>query len=318
MNSDAFSTSTPDPWRKWLLIQAAGIGLALGGVRYYFTHPQRTVVPLPPDLARGSAEVFRAGLDRTRLHGVWLGGHGKRTIIHHHGFGSCGGVLVTRQPVFRQPRPARGRQAVGNNPLTAWPLIRVAQARGYNVLLVDARAHGRSDGPWDRKGNLAATDLAGWVRWLREEQGQAQVGLWGNSYGSVLGLVLATWSDRGGVDAMVLDSPAISGRGLYSGAVRKPFYWLMQPVVRNLANERLLKQIQASEVTLPILLIHGMADAHVPAWHSEEAYQALWSASAPARTELWLVPGANHLEALEVAPALYIERLLGWFERWLS
>jgi len=116
----------------------------------------------------------------------------------------------------------------------------------------------------------------------------------------------------------VLDSPAISGRGLYSGAVRKPFYWLMQPVVRNLANERLLKQIQASEVTLPILLIHGMADAHVPAWHSEEAYQALWSASAPARTELWLVPGANHLEALEVAPALYIERLLGWFERWLS
>jgi len=340
------------PWRKWLLLQtAAGIGLVVGGARYYFTHPQRVVATLPPDLAPGSREVFLPGSDGVRLHGVWMGGHGTRTIIHHPGYSSCGGIVLARPAGFRLVRPVgvvspwrperggaggqqrgdrrgrelvQGRQAQNGEPLTAWPLVRAALARGYNFLLVDARAHGKSDGPWDPKGMRAAGDLAGWVRWLREEQGQVRVGLWGNSFGSVLGLTLAACpveavpnAGCGALDAMVLDSPAISGTGLYAGVIRAPLYWVVQPVIWHLANGQLLEWLRQADVTVPILLIHGMADTHVPAWHSQEAYKLLWSADAPERTELWLVPGADHLEALEVAGEAYIQRTLGWFDRWL-
>jgi len=322
-------TTSHAAWQRWLLLQAtAGIGLLVGGVRYYFTHPQRVVASIPPDLAKNSQELFTHGDDGARLHGVWLGQgarRGVRTIIHHPGFSSSGGIVLGRQPPFRQivPFSANARNGVstrqirGGKSLTAWPLVRAALARGYNFLLVDARAHGRSDGPWDPKGLRAADDLMGWGRWLREEQGQTQVGLWGNSFGSVVGLTLATRPDHGGLNAMVLDSPAVSGRGLFAGVFHKPLYWVVQPVIWQLANDKLHAWLQKTAVTVPILLIHGMADTHVPPWHSEEAYRLIWSADAPERTELWLVPNADHLEALEVAPKMYIQRTLEWFDRWM-
>ena len=68
---------------------------------------------------------------------------------------------------------------------------------------------------------------------------------------------------------------------------------------------------------MPILLIHGTADGHVPAWQSERVYEAISDPKHPERTELWLVPGATHLESLEVAEEEYVERTLVWFDKWL-
>jgi len=328
-------TTSRAAWQRRLLLQAtAGIGLLVGGVRYYFTHPRRVMASVPPDLATSGRDVFIPGGDDARLHSIWLKGNKSsarqgrregRTIIHHPGFSSSGGIVLARQAPLRYVTPSpphirdsiEARRVPNNTALTAWPLVRAALARGYNFLLVDARAHGQSDGPWDPKGLLAADDLMGWVRWLRKEQGQTQVGLWGNSFGSVVGLTLATRPDHGGLNAMVLDSPAVSGRGLFAGVFHKPLYWVVQPVIWQLANDKLHAWLQKTAVTVPILLIHGMADTHVPPWHSEEAYRLIWSADAPERTELWLVPNADHLEALEVAPEMYIQRTLGWFDRWM-
>ena len=302
-------------WRRVLLPTAAGIGLAASGVRFYFTHPQRVFAATPTDLLPRAQDVIRTASDGAKLHAIWLtvasdgdAGRTGRTIVHHHGYGSCGGTVLARKP----------------EPLTAWPLVRVALGIGFNVLLIDARSHGRSGGSWDPKGNRAADDMAGWVKWLREEQAQDQVGLWGNSFGSVVGLmILANQGPAGGdvgdakLDAMVLDSPAISSQGLYSGVVHGPLYWVMQPVMKRLANGELLGQLKETRACNPVLFIHGMDDHHVPPWHSEEAYRLLWSRDDPERVELWLVPGADHLEAFELAPETYTNRCLQWFDKWM-
>ncbi|MCX6032404.1 MAG: alpha/beta hydrolase [Chloroflexi bacterium] len=315
--------------RSWLL-PAAGLGLAAAtAMRYYLTHPQRAVAELPGDLVAGAKDLFVTAEDGARLHAIWLGGRGDRTIIHHHGYNSSGGIVLARRlvmpPALQRPpfsRLSEGQLSafVGEDaePLTAWPLVRAALGRGYNCLLVDIRGHGRSDGPWDSKGALPMDDLLGWVRWLREEQGQRWAGLWGNSFGASVGLALAAQHAGGGIDAMVLDSPAISGRGLYSGRVRPPIYWAIQPVIQVLANHDLWRALQNVHAWMPILLIHGMADTHVPSWQSEQVYKLIWDATAPERAELWLVPGADHLEALEVAPEMYVKRTLDWFDRWLG
>ncbi len=314
--------------RSWLL-PAAGLGLAATAMRYYLTHPQRAVAELPPDLAAEAEDVFVAAEDGARLHAVWLGGRGERTIIHHHGYNSSGGLVLARRlvmpPALQRPpfsRLAEGQLSafLGEDaaPLTAWPLVRAALARGYNFLLVDIRAHGKSDGPWDSKGLLPMDDLMGWARWLRDAHGQVWVGLWGNSFGASVGLGLATRSASGGIDAMVLDSPAISGRGLYSGRVRPPVYWAIQPVIQMLANHELWRTLKSVRVWMPILLIHGMDDTHVPAWQSEQVYKLIWDAAAPERAELWLVPRADHLAALEVAPEMYVKRTLDWFDHWFG
>ena len=298
--------------------------LAAGGASFYFTHPQRVVAELPPDLAVISQDAYRPAADGARLHAIWLPGRNSqdgrphdRTIVHSHGFNSSAGVVLARS-AFYQRGVLRLANAEDAAPLLAWPLVRSAHARGYNFLLVDTRAHGRSGGRWDTTGVKAMSDMMGWVTWLRNTHDQLWVGLWGNSFGASIGLGLATRPACGGLDAIVVDSPAVTAEGLYSGVIQEPLYQAIQPVLRQLSSNLLMQRLEGERVWLPILLIHGMADTHVPAWQSQRAYEFIRNPKASERTELWLVPGADHLEALEVAPDEYVQRTLDWFDRWFG
>lgn len=309
--------------RRSLILQAAGVAVTAGSAAYYFTHPQRIVAELPSDLRQQAVDVTLAARDGARLHATWLPGQDggtrrpfDRTIVQHHGFNSSSGVILARK-AFYQRGVIRLPGRENGEPLLAWSLVRAGLARGYNFLLVDARAHGRSGGRWDTTGRLALADLADWVKWLREVHGQLWAGLWGQSFGASLGLALATRPAGGGIDAMVLDSPAVMAQGLYAGVVHKPFYYALQPVLQQLANKDLPQQLAAAHVWMPILLIHGQADTHVPVWQSEHAYGLIHDPARPERTDLWLVPGADHLEALEVAQEPYVRRTLAWFDQWM-
>lgn len=305
--------------RRALWLPAAGAGLAATATRYYLTHPQRVIVDLPPDLAARGQHVHLQANDGARLHAIWLpaGAHADRTIVHLHGYNGSAGLLVSRVPPVRRgvvKLPADG--AV--QPLCAWPLVRAGLARGYNFLLTDIRSHGLSGGTWDTTGRLAVSDAMGWAKWLREEHGQLWAGLWGNSFGASVGLALAAKASGGSFDAMALDSPAVTAEGIYSGLVRKPVYWAVQPVIYQLTDRKLLDELAAARVWMPILLVHGAADRHVPAWQSEGVYELIRDPQAPERTALWLAPGADHLEALGLVEQAYIARTLGWFDRWFG
>ena len=85
------------------------------------------------------------------------------------------------------------------------------------------------------------------------------------------------------------------------------FTTAIQPVLRQFANPELIRKIESEHVWMPLLLIHGAADTHVPAWHSQLVYRFVHDPDEPERSDLWLVPGAGHLEALEVAPEEYVQ-----------
>jgi hypothetical protein len=55
----------------------------------------------------------------------------------------------------------------------------------------------------------------------------------------------------------------------------------------------------------------------VPSWHSEQVYELIRNLEQPERSTLWLVPGAEHLQSLEVADAEYVRRVMEWFDKWL-
>lgn len=308
--------------RRSLVLQAAGAALAVGGAAYYFTHPQRVAAELPEVIEPNAHSVKVTATDGAVLHAIWIPGCGRdgkpfeRTIVHHHGFNSCGGVLLARRALFQRmavPLPwAEQRDA-----LCAWPVVRAGLERGYNFLLLDARAHGKSGGAWDPSGLLAVSDAALWARWLHEEHHQLWAGFWGNSFGAAVGLGLALRPSGGGYDAMVLDSPIVVSEGVYSGAVRPPLYAAIRPVLAQLGNRDLYPSLQAHRPWMPILLIHGADDGHVPAWQSQWVYDAIRDPEHPERTALWTVPGATHLESLEVAEEDYVRRTLDWFDKWL-
>ena len=312
--------------RRALWLPAVSAGLAATATRYYLTHPQRVAAELPADLAAAAQHIRLRGCDGSSLHAIWIAaGAGEqpgttqpdRTIVHLHGYNGSAGLLLSHVlPIRRAPVQLSG----GSSKMTlfAWPLVRAGLARAYNWLLVDIRGHGQSAGRWDTTGRLAVADAMAWAKWLREEHGQLWVGLWGNSFGASLGLALAVKASGGGFDAMVLDSPAVTAKGLYAGLVHKPAYWAIQPVLTQLSNRRLLDELAAAHVWMPIRLIHGEADRHVPAWQSQRVYDLIYDPAQPERSSLWLVSDADHLEALAVVPEAYLEQTLGWFDQWLG
>jgi fermentation-respiration switch protein FrsA (DUF1100 family) len=116
---------------------------------------------------------------------------------------------------------------------------------------------------------------------------------------------------------MVLDSAVVTSEGVYSGVVAAPLYAAIQPALQRLSNHALYASLQAHRPWMPILLIHGIEDGHVPAWQSERVYELIRDLDHPERTDLWLVPGAGHLQSLEVTPEEYVKRTLDWFDKWM-
>jgi abhydrolase domain-containing protein 17 len=61
------------------------------------------------------------------------------------------------------------------------------------------------------------------------------------------------------------------------------------------------------KLNCPVLIIHGRADSVVPFWHGERLFAM---AHEPKRA-LW-IDGADHNDAMIVAPAVYLKALRGF------
>ena len=64
----------------------------------------------------------------------------------------------------------------------------------------------------------------------------------------------------------------------------------------------------------PILFIHGDADTRIPVAHGYR----LKAASRNPVDELWVVPGADHVQAFSVQPDAYAAKVLQFFHRNLT
>ena len=61
--------------------------------------------------------------------------------------------------------------------------------------------------------------------------------------------------------------------------------------------------------SVPVLLIHGDRDHNIELRHSRRLHEA-----NPRSTRLWEVAGADHVNAIGVAPSQYKAEVLGWFQ----
>jgi fermentation-respiration switch protein FrsA (DUF1100 family) len=65
------------------------------------------------------------------------------------------------------------------------------------------------------------------------------------------------------------------------------------------------------ELAAPLLIIHGEADSQIPVEHARQIY----AHANPARTELWIVPDANHGHAHAIKGPQYEVRIRTFLER---
>lgn len=195
---------------------------------------------------------------------------------------------------------------------------------GFNVLMFDWRAHGRSEGETVTLGALEQLDLVAALDYAEQRRNISRVGVLGFSMGAGVALMTAAHDRR--IAALVVDGAYPALAGLLAGwAARRqgfPGPWaralariaVMAASLRaNLQLYRANPIESAPHVTAPVLFVHTADDDFVT-----EADIVALRAAVGGPSELWIAPDANHREAFERHTAEYTHRVIDWFTRHLS
>jgi hypothetical protein len=286
-----------------LMAAAAGVLLA-GGI----LHPMKR--ELTPDLIQYADGVFvRVEATREDL-----------------GVAAGDGVRLRGWKV--RPRVANGDwvvlyHGVSDNRVGMAAYAELLLRKGYSMVMMDARAHGASEGDRATYGWIERQDTLEVVKALLESETVHCLFLLGESMGASIALQSAEVVQR--VDGVVAESAFASLREVsfdYAGlrishwlgrTVFRPASWL---ALRGAAKEGDFRPQDVSPEkavaarSFPVLLICGTRDRNIPPRHTKRIFGA-----AAGAKEMWLVQGARHTGALGTAPAEFERRVLAFYTR---
>jgi fermentation-respiration switch protein FrsA (DUF1100 family) len=184
---------------------------------------------------------------------------------------------------------------------------------GYAVLLYDARGHGLSEGTKVSAGWFETSDLLGAFDFLRTK-GFKEFGCLGASQGGAT-ILLAAGKLAPEVRWVIVESTYPTMRDALDRRFRNDLHlpgWLAGIFFVPLAEWRLglsIDQItpitHISSLDCPIFVIGGEVDQHTLPINT----QALFAAAREPK-ELWLVPGAGHVDLFGFAHQEYARRVL--------
>jgi fermentation-respiration switch protein FrsA (DUF1100 family) len=217
----------------------------------------------------------------------------------------------------------RGRNRVNSDFMEA-AIARLLLVHGYSVLLFDLRGHGESGGTRytlgieEPRDILAAIDLAA----SKADIERNRVAIIGESLGG--GSLIMTVKADPSIGPVVTDSAFADANTVVSESATKYTnlpQWFTPGIV---LMARLFLGLDISQVTpskvvaahpeRAFLFIQCTDDTTVPLHHGLD----LKAASRNPRTELWVVPGCEHVKAFATHPDEWAQHVLAFLERELG
>ena len=203
---------------------------------------------------------------------------------------------------------------------------KLAREAGHNTLIVDQRAHGKSEGRYTSLGIKERDDCLRWIEWATARFGaQTPIILSGVSMGAATVLSVADADLSSNVRAIVADCPFSSAKEIIKKVcadmnlpprLAMPFVELGSRLWGSFSLSDNSPVDSVSRARLPILIIHGEDDRFVPCEMSERI------ARGSDKCELHLFPGAGHGLSFIVDGERYknivtefIERALDGYEK---
>jgi fermentation-respiration switch protein FrsA (DUF1100 family) len=172
---------------------------------------------------------------------------------------------------------------------------------GFNVLIVDQRGHGKSEGKYATYGYYEKYDLDLWVNWAIKRLGEdAIIGLHGQSMGGATVLEYAPINKY--VKFIIADCPYSDVWCLMKHQFKKlnhvpvfPFAFITDRRLKKKAKFSFkdvspINSIRDSDI--PVMFIHGEKDNFVPTYMSEEMYNIKKGIK-----KLLIIEGAEHANA---------------------
>ncbi len=181
---------------------------------------------------------------------------------------------------------------------------------GYNVLILDLRGHGSSEGEYIEMGWDDRLDIISWINYLIDENKNAKIVLHGVSMGASTVLMASGENLPSNVKLIVADCGYTSVWEQFSYQLDELFSLPEFPILNvsalvgqiragySLKDASAIEQVKKSNT--PILYIHGDKDDFVPYYMMQELYDATNS-----EKEMLTIKGAEHAKSSEVDPKTY-------------
>jgi fermentation-respiration switch protein FrsA (DUF1100 family) len=275
----------PLPVLKWVFALAGLVGVVYASACLFLFiqqtrmifFPSSQVETTPADLDMPYQNVWlsvaEAGRSQ-RLHGWWIPAKSPEigVVLHLHGNAMNVGANVGQASHFHQ--------------------------LGLSVLLIDYRGYGWSEGNFPHEAQVYQDARTAW-NYLTQERGvpPEQIILYGHSLGGAIAIHLATHhADAAG---LIVQSSFTSIRHMIDRTMRFGVF-----PIKLLLTQQFDSLSKVPSLQMPILFVHGSADARVPADMSETLY-----AAAPEPKQLYIVPAADHNNVADTAGMEYLHRV---------
>lgn len=229
-------------------------------------------------------DLYINSFDNLKLHALFINNNTNKTIICVHGYKAKDGLYDF------------GMSA------------RFLNSLGYNLLFVDNRAHGLSQGKYIGFGVLDSVDINSWVDYLVANMNQETIILYGMSMGAAT--VMNAQNNK--VKAIIADCGFASGYDEVVYQIKKMYHLPPFPIIPisnvllkllahySLKEKEAYKSIKNYKNNL--LIIHGDKDHFVP---TRDAYKIFDNATC--HKKILIVPGASHAKSYLKDTKLYEE-----------
>ena len=185
----------------------------------------------------------------------------------------------------------------------------LSRQMGHNLLLIDQRAHGKSQGSTITFGILERQDLLAWVQWANNRfGGDTPIFLYGISMGGATVLMTPQKELPRNVKGIIADCPYANAMEIILHVAKdmpiplwlaKPFVILGAWIFGHFDIRETDARAELPQAKIPILILHGEADGFVPAQMSDLA------SCNPEYITRHTFPGADHGISYLVDPQRY-------------
>ena len=195
---------------------------------------------------------------------------------------------------------------------------------GYNVLIPDLRAHGKSEGKYIGMGWLDKDDIRLWIDWIIDRDPEAEIVLHGISMGAATVMMVSGLDLPDNVKAAVEDCGYTSVWDIFADELKALFhlppfpvmnmYSVMSRIITGYTPKEASSLDMLSESEIPMLFIHGDDDHFVGTYMLDICFDAKRNGDK----EKLLVPDAGHGEAYLREPELYFNTVHEFISRYVK
>jgi uncharacterized protein len=233
--------------------------------------------------------------DGLKLDGAFIRGTNGATVILLHGYGRCKEQMLPQADFLHK--------------------------NGFNVLMFDFRASGKSEGKYITFGRREVADLAGAVTYLKQrgDVDMGKVGILGFSMGGAVALMKS--SELPEIKAIVINSTFAhfksviwqNFREYFKGLPFFPLGWVVLWIIKfrtgiSFANINPIAHLDSLKAR-PVMIIHGAHDKRIPVEDAMEFYR-----QAPWLKEFWLVKEAAHEDVYAITRGQYEDKVATFFK----